>query len=198
MGRRAVLFDLDGTLVDLRRLHWQALNLALAEVGWPAITIEQNTTTYNGLPTRTKLELLGVPDWLRDSVNASKQEHTMLMLSTGCRRDERLLDELEKIGKEAFIGVVSNALNDTCVAVFMRTGIGRHVKMLIAGPHERPKPDPGPFLKALSAAHLDPKDTIAVEDNHYGIEAAENAGLRCLRVAGPSDVTYEFVMSGFS
>ena len=196
MGRRAVLFDLDGTLVEMRDLHWQALNLALVEHRQFPIPYGVHISEYDGLPTSRKLEMLGAPLDLRAAISSKKQDYT-LELVKGLRPDVRLNRELEHIGKEATLCVVSNALLSTCVAVLLRTGIGKYVHMLIAGPHEKGKPHPEPYLKALSAGHLDPGDCVAVEDNHYGVEAAERAGLRCLRVSGPCEITYHRVMSMF-
>ena len=197
MEGRAVLFDLDGTLCDLRALHFQALNKALAESGFKEITHDEHVSTYDGLPTEKKLDLLGIPSWARYTVYDRKQTNTMSLIREFVVPDWRLNKEVAKIGREAFVAVVSNARNETCVSVLLRSRLGPYVKMLIAGPHARPKPDKEPYEKALIAAHLDPSQTIAVEDNHYGAESAERAGIRCLRVSGPSDISYDYVMSVF-
>jgi beta-phosphoglucomutase-like phosphatase (HAD superfamily) len=54
---QAVVFDLDGVLADLVEVHYQALNEALAKNGFPAITREEQDSLFNGLPTKTKLNL---------------------------------------------------------------------------------------------------------------------------------------------
>ena len=197
LDRPAVLFDLDGTLIDLRELHFRALNLALYEAGYATVTLEQHAA-IDGLPTTVKLERLGIPDQIRPVVNSLKQQHTRNLLKESCAPNDRLNNELERIGREFFIGVVSNALNETCAAALMMSGIAPYVKLLIAGPHSRPKPDPEPYVKAIEAAHLRPDKTVAVEDNHFGAEAAQARPLRCLRVASPDDVTYDFVVGGFA
>ena len=182
----------------MRRLHWRALNKALSEAGLDQISHEDHVTRFDGLSTRTKLEMLGVPQWLRDTVADSKQAHTLKMVHEEVRPDPRLLGELAKIEQHLFIGVVSNALLDTCVPVLMRSGLGRHVKLLIAGPHQFGKPHPSPYLKAITAAHLDPNETVAVEDNHYGVQSADAAGLSCIEVTGPKDITFDLVMRAFA
>ena len=58
MRFKAVLFDLDGVLFDGGPIHFQALNLALAECGYPKIGIEEHKSLFDGLPTKEKLKLL--------------------------------------------------------------------------------------------------------------------------------------------
>jgi hypothetical protein len=55
----AVLFDLDGVLVDATEWHYEALNHALGLFGFD-ITRYEHLSSYNGLPTRRKLEMLSV------------------------------------------------------------------------------------------------------------------------------------------
>ena len=56
---KLVIFDLDGTLIDSRELHYDALNDALAQVG-PQYIIdrEEHLSTYDGLNTTKKLKML--------------------------------------------------------------------------------------------------------------------------------------------
>lgn len=189
-----MLFDLDGTLLDLGPLHFRALNEALEEFGHSPISLEDHRTRFDGLPTMKKLEMLGIGE--ETEIESAKQRNTMRLLRETSLRDDRLLGELDKIDKDVFIGVVSNARLETCIPVLLRSGIGRYVKLLIAGPYAHPKPDPEPYQKAITAAYLDVDRTIAVEDNQYGADSAERAGLRCLRVKGPHDITHQFVMEG--
>ena len=59
---QSVLFDLDGVLVDACDWHYLSLNRALEEVVGFSIDREEHTTTYNGLPTKVKLEMLGLDE----------------------------------------------------------------------------------------------------------------------------------------
>ena len=52
---RAVLFDLDGVLVDATEWHYEALNRSLGLFGY-SITRYEHLSAYNGLPTRKKLD----------------------------------------------------------------------------------------------------------------------------------------------
>jgi phosphoglycolate phosphatase-like HAD superfamily hydrolase len=54
-----ICFDLDGVLVNSKEIHFDSLNLALAEIDSKfVITIEEHIKKYDGLPTKNKLELL--------------------------------------------------------------------------------------------------------------------------------------------
>ena len=193
--RRAVLFDLDGTLVDLGDVHWLALNCALVGHGLEPITKADHDHRYNGLPTKVKLQMRGISEERRPSIEVEKQRETMRLIRDAVNPDPRLIAELERIEAEFFVGIVSNARIETCISVLFKSDIGLHTQLLIAGPYQPgdAKPNPFPYVRAIEAAHLLRERTIAVEDNHYGVEAAELAGLRCLCVSGPHDITYERV-----
>jgi len=54
---KAIIFDLDGVLVDARELHYKALNSALATVDVKyVINRDEHLSTYDGLPTRKKIK----------------------------------------------------------------------------------------------------------------------------------------------
>ena len=56
MTVKLVVFDLDGVLIDSKQIHYEALNRALGKEY--AIDIEEHLSTYDGLPTRAKLNML--------------------------------------------------------------------------------------------------------------------------------------------
>ena len=58
---KAVVFDMDGVLIDAREWHYVALNRALALFGME-ISRADHLTTFDGLPTRRKLEILSTTE----------------------------------------------------------------------------------------------------------------------------------------
>ena len=87
MKIKAVLFDLDGVLVDATEWHYNALNRALGLFGY-TISRYEHLTTYNGLPTRKKLEMLSVeknfPRGLHALTNQIKQKYTREEILRNC------------------------------------------------------------------------------------------------------------------
>ena len=55
---KAILYDLDGVLVDATEWHYESLNAALKEVCGFIINRDEHVSTFNGIPTIKKLEIL--------------------------------------------------------------------------------------------------------------------------------------------
>ena len=65
----AILFDLDGVLVDACDWHYESLNSALISSGYNPISREDHIEKFNGLPTKVKLSMLGIPDSESKKIN---------------------------------------------------------------------------------------------------------------------------------
>ena len=86
---------MDGVLVDARELHYQALNRALSSVDDEyVITRKEHLSTYDGLPTTKKLQMLtenkGLPVDKHDLVWKLKQQFTESILDAEMNYDERM------------------------------------------------------------------------------------------------------------
>ena len=55
---KAIIFDLDGVLVDTKLIHFEALNSALKKYNFEEISIEDHVKIFDGLPTIEKLKIL--------------------------------------------------------------------------------------------------------------------------------------------
>ena len=84
---KAVIFDMDGVLIEAKDWHYEALNRALALFGFE-ISRYDHLTTYDGLPTSKKLEMLslegGLPRELHAFINEMKQAYTMEIVHAKC------------------------------------------------------------------------------------------------------------------
>ena len=83
MNIKLVLFDLDGVLIDAKKIHYVALNEALGEQY--AISEKEHTSMYDGRKTFEKLDLLterkGLPSSLHKEIYDKKQAITMTKIS---------------------------------------------------------------------------------------------------------------------
>jgi beta-phosphoglucomutase len=85
---KAVIFDMDGVLIEAKDWHYEALNKALRLFGME-ISRYNHLVTYDGLPTRKKLEMLskeqGLPIQLHEFINQMKQQYTMELIQSQCK-----------------------------------------------------------------------------------------------------------------
>ncbi|MGB8602334.1 MAG: HAD hydrolase-like protein, partial [Rhizomicrobium sp.] len=120
---KAILFDMDGVLIDAKEWHYQALNRALELFGF-TIEREAHLTTYDGLPTKTKLEILtqahSLPKNLIPFINRLKQVYTLEKVYTSCKPQFIHRFALGALSREGYkIAVCSNAVRQS-VETMMR------------------------------------------------------------------------------
>lgn len=195
----ALLFDLDGVLIDSRDLHYQALNLALMEEGpWLPITPKEQEATYEGLTTRDKLEILhrtkGLGRDRFDSVWRSKQEHTARLFE-GLERDEELIAIFQRIKERGFkIGVVSNSIRDTLNVCLNGLGIREYIDLDLSNEEVlEVKPSPAGYEMAMRGLRADPLTTAIFEDSLVGRLAAVASGARLVPIENRETLTMELV-----
>jgi beta-phosphoglucomutase len=196
----AILFDMDGVLIDAREWHYEALNLALSPFGL-GIDRDAHLATYDGLPTRTKLEILtksrGLPRNLHGFVNKMKQKYTVDMVRQRCHpmfQHQYALSQLKGAGFK--IAVCSNSIRQSLELMMQRAGLDRFIDLMLSNEDVvNAKPDPEIYLTAMSKLGLTPNQCIIVEDNEHGIRAARASGARVLVVGNPDDVTYDRLVS---
>ncbi len=195
MKIKAILFDLDGVLVDATEWHYEALNRALGLFGY-GISRYEHLTTYNGLPTRKKLEMLsiekGLPRGLHAMLNRIKQKYTQEEILTRCTpifEKEFMLNRLKREGY--LMAVCSNSVRDSVSLMLHASGIRELFDVIVSNEDvSRPKPDPEMYLQACERLGVVPEETVMVEDAGYGVEAARRAGGQVCVVSGFTEVDY--------
>lgn len=191
----AVLFDLDGVLVDATEWHYEALNRALRLFGF-GITRYEHLSCYNGLPTRKKLEMLsvekGLPAAIHGTINRLKQVYTRDEILAKCRpifEKEYMLSRLRQEGYR--VAVCSNSIHETLALMIRQSGLDPYLEFLLSNEDvTRPKPDPEIYATAIARLGVSPAETLIVEDAPHGVEAATRSGAHVCQVARFSEVGY--------
>ena len=195
---RAVIFDMDGVLIDAREWHYEALNKALKLLGYE-ITRYDHLSTYDGLPTRKKLQMLtverGLPAELHAFINGLKQQYTMEYVATSCRpvfQHEHALARLRASGYQ--LGLASNSIRRTILEMMDRSELRGYLDVIVSNEDvEKGKPSPEIYIKAMADLGVTPDETLVVEDNENGIQAATAAGAHVMVVRSPEDVTLDAI-----
>lgn len=197
---KAVLFDMDGVLIEAKEWHYEALNRALDLFGMP-ISRFDHLTTFDGLPTRKKLEMLslerGLPVQLHEFINEMKQQYTMELVHTQCKPvfvHEFALSNLKARGYR--LAVCSNSVRNTVESMMDKSGLLTYLDFLVSNQDVlKGKPDPEMYLKAINHFELRPDECLIVEDNENGIKAARAAGSHLLVVKNTSDTNLENILA---
>lgn len=179
---QAVLFDMDGTLVDTERLWWEAVE----EVAGRPLT-EADRPDVLGRPVEHTAAWLaaatGTPAAaLADTLHREFADR----VRTGVVPRPGALDLLDALAREgvptALVTASPRAVADTVLEAL--GGASRFAVSVTADDTEHTKPAPDPYLAACRALGVDPSGCVAVEDTETGVRSAEAAG--CAVLAVPS------------
>ena len=196
---KAVLFDMDGVLIDAKDWHYEALNKALGLFGIE-ISRYDHVHTFDGLPTKVKLQMISenhfLPVQLHDFINQMKQRYTADLIYQRCHPMFQHEYALSKLHLEGYrIAVCSNSIRSTIELMMERAQLTSYLDLIISNEDvTKAKPDPEMYLTAMKRFGLRPEECIVVEDNPKGIQAGKASGAAVLEVATVYDVNYENIM----
>lgn len=183
----ALIFDMDGVLVDSNPFHVEK---------WIAL-LEEHRIRFDA-------------DELPDQILGKRNDAIFRMFfGEGLSADDRrrLNEELEATFRRAFapharplaglrelieechaarlpMAVASSAMAKNVEFVVDALGFRPYFKLLVSGDEvHHPKPDPEIYVKTASRLNLEPRVCVAFEDSYVGIEAAKRAGIKCVAVA---------------
>ena len=196
MKIKAVIFDMDGVLIEAKDWHYEALNRALKLFGYEINRFE-HLTSYDGLPTSMKLKKLtlekGLPVQLHSFINEMKQQYTVSMIQNLCRprfNHEYALSKLKSEGYKLAVG--SNSIRMTIEIMMNYAKLTDYFDFMLSNQDvKNPKPDPEIYLTDRSKMDLKPENCLIIEDNENGIKAATASGAHLLVVKTVDDVNYD-------
>lgn len=196
---KSIIFDMDGVLIDAKEWHYEALNRALGLFGME-ISKYDHLVTYDGLPTRKKLEMLsferGLPVALHDFINDLKQDYTLELTYVRCKPTFFHHYALAHLKADGYrLAVCSNSIRNTIEAMLGRADLLRYVDFYLSNQDvANPKPHPEIYTKAIERLGLHPHECLIIEDNPNGIKAAQDSGAHVLVVSEPTDTNYENII----
>lgn len=194
LNETAILWDMDGTIIDTRMCHYTTWRDTLRKHGYDL-------------------------DWDVFKMNFGRNTHTILPLFLGFKPDEALAEKLIAEKEQQFRQIVSQQaalvpgvkdwLEKADVLhipqAIASSGPQANIKFLISsfgllpffdafvsGADLPAKPEPDVFLNAAGILKRQPEQCLVIEDSLAGVEAARNAGMHCIAVATslpPSELT---------
>jgi beta-phosphoglucomutase len=200
MNIDAIVFDMDGVLIDAREWHYESLNKALDYFG-VAIDRDEHLNTFDGLPTKTKLDMLSkqgrLPEKVHTLINKLKQKFTYEFIVRDCVprfEHEYALSRLKRDGYK--IGLASNSIKDSVDLMMLRSNLHEYFDVILStNDVVNPKPHPEIYLTAQKRLDVVPGRCLVVEDNPNGVAAATASGAHVLVVKNPDDVSYKNILN---
>ena len=181
---RALLFDLDGTLIDSAEANYAAYSHALLEFG---VRIEPAAVAQAaaGRQWRDFLPaLLREAGVERDPAAIAERKGELYRESLGeLRLNAALLALAASVRPQMATALVTTASGESVRAILRHAGLEHAFDHVVTGDDvTRHKPDPEAYRLALSRLQLDPRDCLAFEDSDVGEASAEAAGIAVVRV----------------
>lgn len=194
---KLIIFDLDGVLVDIKKVHFESLNLALEKID-PIYSIswEEHLSIYDGLKTNQKIELLiknkSFPKEKMEDVWNLKQRKTQEFLKD-LNPQENISKTLEKLSKDGYkIACCSNSIRKTVNTVLSKLQIIEYFDLILSNEDvKNSKPHPEIYWKTITFFGVLPEETLIIEDSPHGLISAFRSNSNVLRVKNSKEVTYE-------
>jgi HAD superfamily hydrolase (TIGR01509 family) len=194
---KAVIFDLDGVLVDTKKIHYEALNKAIKSIGSDyQISLEDHLKIFDGLTTKKKLQILNKKKIINKSFNkkivAKKNFYTKILLKKNLKYNSTIFKIIEKLSKKYKIAIATNAIKDTLDICLKKLKIKKFIHFKLSNEDiKNPKPNPEIYLKIFIKFGLLPKEALILEDSYFGRSAAKSSGAALMGIKNINkDVTY--------
>lgn len=187
---KAVIFDMDGVLIDSEPLHTKAAIKVMQQFG---ITIDEDYfTSFIGSTDKYMFEVLKEKYQLTTSIE------DFLLLNKQIKQELLKIEPYPAIPfvKELIINLYENNIKlaiassspmEAIIDTANSLDITSYFSKFVSGREvPNPKPAPDVFLKACDELNILPSEAIVIEDSYNGVKAAKNAGIACIGFYNPN------------
>lgn len=181
MNIEAVLFDLDGTLIDTNELIMVSFEYTFQHYG--LTFTKEEIMEFNGPPLIDTFRKINPTE--ADAMMETYREHNLKLHDTYVKAFPFVNETLTKLKEDNVKMAV--------VSAKMRTGVLKGLRLtnlesffdtiVTVDDVSNPKPHPEPVLKAIKDLNASPSRSIMVGDNYHDIESGKNAGTKTAGVA---------------
>jgi pyrophosphatase PpaX len=173
-GLQAILFDLDGTLLDSRAQDEEQIRLLLTDIlQLPAGP--EDIAHYYGMPSQEILQQVA-PDRVNELMpkleDLQRQTENLTMVFPGIKT------VVKKLAQAKFsLGVVTSKTRQELIISRTAYDLPEQIEVWVAADDVvKPKPDPAPVLKALNLLGCSPAEAVMIGDTHFDMQAGRSAG----------------------
>lgn len=173
----AILFDMDGVLVDSLDSWWKSLNAALKNYGEEEITRKEFIEKYWGNELQENLKKLGVNKKVGVFCNNIYKDYLdEIKLFKGTKKTLKKLDSYPK-------AIITNTPRKCAIQILKEFKIKKFFEVIITSDQiENGKPSPDMIYKSCEKLKVKPKDVILIGDTKNDIKAADAAGCKTIGI----------------
>lgn len=182
---QAIIFDMDGVIIDSEPLHERAYLELFAEMGY-AETHGINFDDYIGRTDKVLIEDFIAkhnPSVTFQHLSDSKKDRFLKLM----RREEPIFEDLpelvERLAARYPMAVASGSLHPVIDAVLALKNLRQHFKYCVSSSdvaHGKPAPDI--FLHTAKLLNVEPRACCVIEDSPAGVKAARAAGMDVIAI----------------
>jgi HAD superfamily hydrolase (TIGR01509 family) len=178
---KAVIFDMDGVLVDSEPVHFESTVRVMGRFGLPFT--DADNRRFIGSTDRVMFDVLkrmhGLDNPIDDLIEMRKAVYLELIQNGALVWREGIRDLIAELaGRQHTLAVASSGLKRIIEYTLNRGEIRDHFQAVVSADDiPAPKPSPEIYLEAARRIGIDPAHCAAVEDTDVGVRAAKNAGM---------------------
>ncbi len=183
---RAILFDLDGVLIDSFESWFLAFNKTLRKFGLDEVTREEFREKYWGPELKDTAKRIGLD---KDAIKYCNLQHINLIRHATLYPVVKKILKSIKIKNKFKMGLVTNTPRKNVRVVLKRFSLWEYFDVVIAGDDvNKGKPNPEMITKACNLLNVKPQDTILVGDTQADVAAGRAAGCTVIGIRTKGDL----------
>lgn len=174
----ALIFDMDGTLVDSMPLHLDAWALTSAEFGLPFDRVQLNE--YGGIPTRKIVAILAEQHGLSIDIEAFARRKIALYMEQIDKAGvfPQMWELVRQHHGKVPMGIGTGSPRNQAERILRSTGLDAYISVLVSADDvTNHKPHPDTFLRVAEQLGANPANCLVFEDTRIGIQAGKAAGM---------------------
>ena len=174
----ALIFDMDGTLVDSMPLHLDAWELTSAEFGLPFDRAQLNE--YGGIPTRKIVAILAEQHGLSIDIEAFARRKIALYMEQIDKAGvfPQMWELVRQHHGKVPMGIGTGSPRNQAERILRSTGLDAYISVLVSADDvTNHKPHPDTFLRVAERLGANPANCLVFEDTRIGIQAGKAAGM---------------------
>ncbi len=197
---KLIIFDLDGVLVNTKKIHYKAFNLALKKNKTNyQINFNEHVKKFEGLPTKEKIKILikekKISEKYSNRIYLDKQKLTSKLLKKEVKYNHKTYKLFKKLKKNFNIAVATNSINSTLNACIKNLKIKKYIDFSLGTNQiKHTKPHPEIYLKCLIEFGYMPRETLIIEDSYVGRLAAKESSCNLMPIKEMKEVNYSNIM----